>query len=239
MPSFTAVTKPFDLRDFTAEEQKFVDESKSFYSGNNVDPDVVGNGDAPDVGPINYSKPDPSKPPPEGPGFAALERILNTALAEGQQGLWKETGNNPRIIACFEAGGNKSTNDKATPWCAGFMSKILLDAGLESLRSLASQSYRKYGSEIGVTDWSRVRKNDIVVVSYGGGKGHVGFFRGYDQAKNRVMLLGGNQGDTVKLSPFGVSQIASIKRNWSVPAEYDKPLYVNASGQETSFKQTR
>lgn len=239
MPSFTAITKPFDLRDFSAEEQKFVDDSKSFYTSSNVDAAVVGNGDAPDVGPINYGKPDPDKPPPEGPGWAALERILNTALNEARAGQWRETGSNPKIAACFAAGGIKATNDRATPWCAGFMSRMLLDAGIESLRSLSSQAYRKYGSEIGVTDWSRVRKNDIIVISYGGGSGHVGFYRGYDQAKGKVMLLGGNQSDNVTLAPFGTGKIASIKRNWSLPAEYDKPLYVNATGQEVSFKQTR
>lgn len=237
MPSFTAIVKPYDLRDFTAEEQQFIESSKSFFNANNVDSDVVGNGDAPDTGPLDYAE--PTGAPPEGPGWPALERVLNTALAEGNQGLWRETGNNPRILACFAAGGNKASNDKTTPWCAGFMSKMLADAGLESLRSLSSQAYRKYGSEIGITDWSRVRKNDIVVISYGGGTGHVGFYRGYDQSRNKILVLGGNQGDNVKLSTFGTSQVAAIKRNWSVPDAYNKPLYVNATGQEVTFKQTR
>lgn len=237
MPAFDAIKKPFELRDFSAEEQQFIDNSKSFYTADNVDSAVVGNGDAPDTGPIDYAE--PSVTPPEGPGWAALERILSSTLNEAKAGQWKETGSNPKIGACFAAGGIKATNDRATPWCAGFMSKMLADAGLESLRTLSSQAYRKYGSEIGVTDWSRVRKNDIIIVSYGGGSGHVGFFRGFDQAKGKVMLLGGNQSDNVTLAPFGTGKIASIKRNWSVPAEYDKPLYVNATGQEVSFKQTR
>lgn len=237
MPAFEAIKKPFELRDFDAEELQFISDSKSQFTANKVDAAVVGNGDAPDTGPIDYAE--PTTPPPEGPGWAALERILTGTLNEAKGGAWKETGNNPKIIACFAAGGNKATNDRTTPWCAGFMSKMLLEAGIESLRSLSSQAYRKYGTEIGVTDWARVRKNDIIIVSYGGGTGHVGFFRGYDQARNKVMILGGNQSDNVTLAPFGTSMISSIKRNWSVPAEYDKPLYVNATGQEVSYKQTR
>ena len=236
MPAFEAVKKPFELRNFTADELKFIEASKATYVTGKVPTDIVGNSDAPDTGPVSYTEPDPEKPPPEGPGWAALERILTADLAASAS--WRETGNNPKVIDCLAHVGIKSGSDQP-PWCAAYVSKKLTEAGLESMRSAASQAYRKYGSEIGTADWSRVRKNDIVVISYGGGSGHVGFFRGYDQSRRRVMLLGGNQGNTVKLSSFQTGQITSVKRNWSVPAEYDKPLYVTATGQPTSFKETR
>lgn len=236
MPAFDAIKKPFESREFTADELKFIEASKSNFAAGKVPSDIVGNSDAPDSGPVTYADPDKDNPPPEGPGWAALERIISSDLSASSS--WKETGNNPKIIACLAHVGLKSSSDQP-PWCAAYASKKLSEAGLESIKSASSQSFRKYGSEVGVVDWARVRKNDIVVLSYGGGSGHVGFYRGYDQTRNMILLAGGNQSNTVKLSSFPAGQIASIKRNWTIPSQYDKPLYVTATGQATTFKQTR
>jgi len=58
----------------------------------------------------------------------------------------------------------------------------------------------------------------IVVFERDGG-GHVGFVVGQDVNKN-LMVLGGNQGDAVKVSPFQIERVAGFR--W--PIEYPIPL---------------
>lgn len=57
----------------------------------------------------------------------------------------------------------------------------------------------------------------VVVFDRKGG-GHVGFVVGKDKAGN-LMVLGGNQGDMVKVSPFAMSRVAGFRlpRGYSVP----------------------
>ena len=57
----------------------------------------------------------------------------------------------------------------------------------------------------------------IVVFERDGG-GHVGFVVGQD-ANNNLMVLGGNQGDAVKVSPFNLTRV--IDYRW--PIEYPIP----------------
>ena len=58
----------------------------------------------------------------------------------------------------------------------------------------------------------------IVVFEREGG-GHVGFVVGKD-ANNNLMVLGGNQGDAVKVSPFNLTRVIGYR--W--PIEYPIPL---------------
>jgi hypothetical protein len=124
---------------------------------------------------------------------------------------------------------------------------MLHQGGIESLRTASSQAYLRYGTEIEWTDWSRVRINDVVVLTNRNdtGKGHIGFFRGYNRNRDQIIVLGGNQSNKVKLSTYAVNNpsqrlfVRSIKRNWSVPEEFDRPLYVDTTGQPESYAQTR
>jgi len=62
---------------------------------------------------------------------------------------------------------------------------------------------------------------DVVILSRGSGPqpdasvlnapGHVGFFAGWG-TDGRIMILGGNQGDTVSIAPFDVSRVLGIRR---------------------------
>jgi len=51
------------------------------------------------------------------------------------------------------------------------------------------------------------------------GGGHVGFIVGRDE-NNNLMVLGGNQGDSVKISPFSVDRVLGYR--W--PNEYPLPI---------------
>ena len=59
--------------------------------------------------------------------------------------------------------------------------------------------------------------------------GHIGFIVGVDNKTGKLKILGGNQGDNAKVSTYSVSSnsqyVLNIKRNWDIPAEYNKPLF--------------
>ncbi len=76
----------------------------------------------------------------------------------------------------------------------------------------------------------------IAVIDYGGGKGHVGFVAGFNNA-GRIILLGGNQSDMVKLSAFSVTSISKfIYPSGYVPSYTLKILNIEG---ESSFRSTR
>ena len=172
-------------------------------------------------------------------GWGKLEQVLNEELAKAANGFWKEQGsnNNPNSINLTQQLCRCRVG--VDPWCACFVSWALIRAGLNSLKTASSQKYRNYGFEIGTSSWANVRKNDIIVLSYGGGKGHVGFFRGYDPNSRRVNILGGNQKNDLNIKSFSTSRITSVKRNWRVPTEFDQPLYVPRAPRGGSYEDTR
>lgn len=165
--------------------------------------------------------------PPEGGGtFMDLESRLNATLKQN----WRENGSNPLILETYRICGLERRTDSLS-WCAAFMSYILYNSGFSSLKSTSSQAYRSYGREIDWRSWQNVRRNDIIVFrNKSSNGGHVGFFRGYNPSTNRVRVLGGNQGDTVKLSNFrtrGDLFVVNVKRNWEIPPEFDKPVIIS------------
>ncbi len=63
----------------------------------------------------------------------------------------------------------------------------------------------------------------IVVFERQGG-GHVGFVVGQDANKN-LMVLGGNQGDAVKVSPFQIERVAGFRwpKEYPIPTSFHLP----------------
>jgi len=157
------------------------------------------------------------------PTFASadLNATLEGYLGQAKGGAWKEKATTLNLSGVN--GGAKIDNlhiwckldpEKGWPWCASFVSWALDQAGIASMRTASSQAWRGYGIEVGVGDWSKVRWNDLVIFSYGGGTGHIGFYRGYNQTTRRINILGGNQGNDLNIKSFGIGKVTSIKRNW-------------------------
>ena len=234
-----------------ADIDELVRSNNLIYQGEDAGGDVppsLGRGGGRNNPPIEYIPPgDPASL--TGTGFENLNSVLDQSLENGDDWAEFKSGpGNPYIADCYEiCGWSRNTNDGNVPWCAGYVSFMLYQGGIESLRTLSSQAYLRYGTEIDWTDWSQVRINDIVVLTNRSdtSKGHVGFFRGYNRDRDQVIVLGGNQSDKVKLSTYAVNSssrrlfVRSIKRNWAIPEEFDRPLYVNASGEPESYGQTR
>lgn len=127
------------------------------------------------------------------------------AEAEIGQAEIAGAGNNPRIVEYMAKAGFPSQPD-ATPWCAGFANFCLSEAGVEGTHSLAARSFLRWGRPLDMP-----RKGCIVVLRRGNdpGAGHVGFFVG--MASDKVMVLGGNQGDKVCILPFPESMVLGYR----------------------------
>ncbi len=249
---FIPVANP-PQRPISASERTWIDNSPQFYSNNNTgESENIGfSGDVPEythLAPtVKSTDTEVQEISPElqnidpatlDTAWGKLESVLTQELAKASSGHWKElrSNYNPDSIGLCQSLCGMSAG---IPWCACFVSWVLVKAGINGLKTASSQKYRNYGFEIGTTSWANVRKNDIVVVSYGGGRGHVGFYRGFDPQTRRVNILGGNQGDNLNIKSFGTSRITSIKRNWRVPTEFDTPLYVPRAPRGGSFEDTR
>lgn len=115
---------------------------------------------------------------------------------------------NNRIIEYHQTTSLKATSDEV-PWCASFVNWCLKKAGHQGTNSARARSFLAWGKEISLEE---ARRGDIVVLSRGTNAafGHVGFFAGREQ--DSVLLLGGNQGNKVSISPYPTHRIISIRR---------------------------
>lgn len=74
---------------------------------------------------------------------------------------------------------------------------------------LNARSFLNWGTET-----TEPQLGDIVVLSRGdpdGWKGHVGFFKGFD-ANGDILILGGNQGDSVSVSSYSKDRLLGYRR---------------------------
>lgn len=115
------------------------------------------------------------------------------------------------------------------PWCSAFANYVCWILRLPRSKSLAARSWLKVGIPIQLESASP--GFDVVILRRGGGieqpgpevtdaPGHVGFFAGVespsrsfgDPDNRRVLVLGGNQGDEISVSPFPVNRILGLRR---------------------------
>lgn len=101
----------------------------------------------------------------------------------------------------------------------------MTQAGYKGTNSAWAQDWAKWGQ--------RVSKPAYGAIAVLGGSGHVGFVVG--KKGNSVILLGGNQGNMVKLSAFGVNKVIA----YVFPAGYQVPANAYSFGKiDGDFKDT-
>jgi len=114
---------------------------------------------------------------------------------------------NPAIVEMSRIIGQGGVGNDEVPWCAAFVGACLQLSGYQSSRSLAARSYLAFGDAL-----SDPKRGCIVVLSWRAGnqrKNHVGFF--LKEKNGRVFLLGGNQGDSVKIASFPASHVKALR----------------------------
>lgn len=128
---------------------------------------------------------------------------------------------NPQVLAMLRL-DNSWVADDLVPWCGAFTSYIAWLLRLPRSKSLAARSWLGVGTPIRLEE---ARPGyDVVILRRGEGQqpgpetldasGHVGFFAGIEGtiSNQRVMLLGGNQGDQVSVLGFPVERILGVRR---------------------------
>jgi uncharacterized protein (TIGR02594 family) len=128
-------------------------------------------------------------------------------------GVKEQSGphHNPKILQFVDqADGSldgkplQGIRDDETPWCASFVCAVLEESGIKSTRSAWARSFRNWGAQL-----HGPAVGAIVVFERGPTSGHVGFVEGKSGAN--LIVLGGNQGDMVRLSPFSTGRVLSYR----------------------------
>lgn len=131
--------------------------------------------------------------------FEIAKREMATGVKEipGSQ-------HNPRIVEYHQSTTLHATNDE-TPWCSAFVNWCIQQAGLKGTQSASSGSWLHWGQEI-----NQPCPGCIVIC-----KGHVGFY--YQEERGQILLLGGNQSNQVKISPYSRNKILSYRWPAEIP----------------------
>jgi uncharacterized protein (TIGR02594 family) len=87
--------------------------------------------------------------------------------------------------------------DVGEPWCAIFANAAFEQSGIRGTRSASSQSFRHDPNFVSLNGPALGAVCVFWRGSRSSGLGHVGFYRG--EAADRVFVLGGNEGDAVKI----------------------------------------
>jgi len=119
-----------------------------------------------------------------------------------------EVRDNVALSEFIKRAGGVNIDPKVTPWCAAFVNAVLGAGGIEGTGKLNARSFLNFGQET-----KQPKIGDIVVLSRGdpnGAQGHVGFFQGYDD-KGNVLVLGGNQGDSVSVAPYKADKVLGFR----------------------------
>lgn len=154
-----------------------------------------------------------------------------------------ETGSNPEITQYWTytqmpeaaAHGDKWAqsvlNEDQTPWCAAFVNYCLGTTGKDVTKSALAYSFKGYGQNLGNDN---PVYGSIAVMNYS----HVGFVVGTNK-DGRVILLGGNQGNAVNLSPNGQSSVIKyVHPSGQTPTNLALPQY-NLQGRSLTNATSR
>jgi uncharacterized protein (TIGR02594 family) len=139
-------------------------------------------------------------------------------LAQRYSGI-KEVGgavDNPQILAMLKLDNSWPQNDEV-PWCSAFANYICWLCSHPRSKDLRARSWLNIGRGIPL---EQAEPGDIVVIKRGSGDqpgpevidapGHVGFYAG--MFGEFIEILGGNQGDTVKVSRYPRDRLLGIRR---------------------------
>lgn len=142
------------------------------------------------------------------PGIQNLPSTDHTPwmeIAKNEIGISEAAGarNNPRIGEYLRVVGMAPKDE--IPWCSAFVNWCIESAGLAPTRNALARSWLNWGVP------TNPQYGAIVILRRGQSStsGHVGFFVSGDG--NNITLLGGNQGDRVKLSTYSVYDVLGYR----------------------------
>jgi uncharacterized protein (TIGR02594 family) len=124
---------------------------------------------------------------------------------------------NPQVLAMLRLDNAWPAGDDV-PWCSAFVNYIAHLLRLPRSKNLAARSWLQVGTPVQLI--GAEVGFDVVILKRGGGNqpgpeviaapGHVGFFAGLEA--DRVLILGGNQGDAVSVAGFRMDDVLGVRR---------------------------
>ena len=130
------------------------------------------------------------------------------SLAASQMGF-NERDQRAAIQDYLSTGG-VNLDPAVTAWCAAFVNATLRQSGRQGTGSNMARSFLDWGQPV-----TQPTEGDLAVFSRGdpeGPYGHVGFFQGYDDQGN-ILVLGGNQGDAVSVAAYSPDRLLGFRRS--------------------------
>ena len=144
-------------------------------------------------------------------------------LAWADLGIAEAPGDadNPLVVRYYADAGHPEVRSDDVAWCAAFVGACLERAGIAGTRSLMARSYLAWGEAA-----PEPRVGALAVLSRGPDTdiGHVGFLVGLTEAN--VVLLGGNQADTVSVQSFARSRLLGLR--WPATSAASQPAVIQA-----------
>lgn len=134
------------------------------------------------------------------PWFVSMHADIGTREVTGKR-------HNPKVVAYFRDAGFAGIKDDETAWCAACVNAHLERNGITGSKSLAARSFEKWGKAL-----DKPRLGCVVPLWRGsktGWQGHVGLYVG--ETKTHVLLLGGNQSDSVNVAKFPKSRVLGYR----------------------------
>ncbi len=128
-------------------------------------------------------------------------------IAESMLGMNERT-HTEVLSDFFEENAGIEINPAHTAWCAAFVNGVLGSTGVEGTDSLLARSFLNFGEAV-----DEPQRGDVVVLRRGSEAwmGHVGFFAGYDDRGN-ILVLGGNQRNSVSIAPYAADRLLGFRR---------------------------
>ena len=145
-------------------------------------------------------------------------KVTAYSIAQRFVGIKEVPGStaNPMILAMLQL-DDKWPKDDSVPWCSGYINYIAWLLRLPRSKSLRARSWLNVGIPVKLED-AQVGF-DVVILKRGGGNqpgpevinapGHVGLYGG--RSNGGVLILGGNQGDSVSTQIFDTDRILGIR----------------------------
>lgn len=125
---------------------------------------------------------------------------------------------NPFVQWAHSLCGLSADTKDEVPWCSSWLNSMAWLLRLPRSKSPAARSWLQVGRPVTLTD-AKVGY-DVVILQRGTGKqpdatvinapGHVGIYAGWTE--DGVLVLGGNQGDTVSIAPFSATRLLGVRR---------------------------
>lgn len=164
--------------------------------------------------------------PPFPPAYSE-ETMAPITIPPGEDVLWMHVAreligtkeiagpkHNPLVLEFFRSTSLKASADEV-PWCAAFVGHVLLAAGVKPTGKANARSYLTWGAEL-----KRPVFGCVVVFSRGdnAAQGHVAFFvRSKPGTVERLVVLGGNQANSVCEASYAADRVLSYRWPEGVP----------------------